>query len=225
MRCPSLPPTLPLLCLPRCPSLPPTLPVSASHAAPSLPPTLPVPTAVGYDDALGIERSFLFSDVAVECHTARHGRLVRLAAALVVCWPLSMLCVVFGVLYQIRNGADRTGAASKEGEALSRAASFLHREYRRDPRCTCACVHCVRMCAYVCMCVHVCVHVCMCVRVCHVSSGPEVRARVRYLISSLGIAQPCPVPCHMLASCLCALLPASTRLYLPLPAGTASTGR
>ena len=70
---------------------------------------------------------YMRQDASVECGTAEHDSITRLAIGFVVIWPVGSL-----VLYSALLLACYKPLQAKSPNALTKATAFLHREYKRN---------------------------------------------------------------------------------------------
>ena len=80
-----------------------------------------------YDSAAGTERSFLIEDLAVQCGSSEHDAIRRSAFILALAWPVCGILTCAALLF-----ACRKAITERTPTALSRATSFLFREFEPD---------------------------------------------------------------------------------------------
>jgi len=72
-------------------------------------------------------KRFLVADLGVECNTAQHAAIVRIAVILLFVWPLGVPLLFFSLLLMCR-----TAIISMRTTPLSRSIAFLYEEFRSD---------------------------------------------------------------------------------------------
>ena len=73
------------------------------------------------------DTQWLKADVSIQCHTAKHDEAIALAVITIIVYPVGLLVLFAGLLF-----CARRAITSNRPTPLSKATSFLHREYETN---------------------------------------------------------------------------------------------